>query len=111
MVALLYQHPTIKKENPIRITNAEKPMGDQNDGPVRCELAQGFIDGMLGLRIQRRCRLVPDPHRRISVEPPGDGQALPLSRRQILPSLEFSREQRFPALRQPFDYFKRTRSL
>src|SRR6266849_140061 len=105
MVALLYQHPALKKENSIRVTNAGQTMGDQNNGPVRCELAKGLIDGMLGLRVQRRCRLVPNHYRGVSVQAAGDCQTLPLSRRQILPSLELSREQRLPTFRQSFDHF------
>src|SRR5438309_6790362 len=63
-------------------------MRDEQDGATAEEVAHPREEIVLGARVERRGRLVQDDERSISEEGAGEGDALPLAYRDVLPPHE-----------------------
>jgi hypothetical protein len=83
VVAFLDDPSAFEHQDAIGGTHAREPVGDQHDGVALGETAHLLEDLVLAAGIERRRRFVEDQHRGIAEVRPCQGDALPLSRREV----------------------------
>src|SRR5580700_758678 len=69
----------IQHDDAVGLLYGGKPVRDDEGGAVAHQLRERRLDVPLGLRVERRRRLIEDQDRRILEQRPGDGDALALA--------------------------------
>jgi hypothetical protein len=100
MGALLDNPATIDHQEPIGAPYRAEPVGNDQRGSSHQQLSHGILDEPLALGVQIAGGLVQDEDRRVLENGTGDGDALPLTSRQLDAPLA---DDRIVAVRQTLD--------
>jgi hypothetical protein len=79
MMPALDDAPGLQHDDLVGVDDGRKAVGDGQHGPVAAEGAQFFLNGALGLGVERGGGLVEDQDRRVLEDGAGDGDALLLA--------------------------------
>jgi hypothetical protein len=98
--AVLDHLAVLDNDDAVELTQRGEPVRDGYDGTAGHQPGQCLANGLLGLGVQRRCRLVEQQDRRVLQERAGDRNPLALSTGQAQAAIT---DDRIQPLRQIFD--------